>query len=86
MWKAKNLGSYKIFFFLRSVRKSTTFLEIFFKMLESIQWFVATGEASSKKKKKKAESHWEQYYEPNVCFLSKVLCWIGNLKYDVIWT
>ena len=53
MWKAKNLGSYKIFFFLRSVRKSTTFLEIFFKMLESIQWFVATGEASSKKKKKK---------------------------------
>ena len=43
-------------------------------MLESIQWFVATGEASSKKKKKKAEEHSEQYYEPNVCFLPKVLC------------
>ena len=75
MWKVENLGSYKILFFLTSVRKSTTLLEIFFRMLESIQWFVATGEASSKKKKKKkAESHSEQYYEPNVCFLSKVLC------------
>ena len=53
MWKVKNLGSYKILFFLRSVRKSTTLLEIFFRMLESIQWFVATGEVSIKKKKKK---------------------------------
>ena len=68
MWKVENLGSYKILFFLTSVRKSTTLLEIFFRMLESIQWFVATGEASSKKKKKD-ESHSVQYYEPNVCFL-----------------
>ena len=55
MWKVENLGAYKILFFLKGVRKPTTLLEIFFKMLEIIQWFVATGGTSSKKKM--AESH-----------------------------
>ena len=50
MWKVENLGAYKILFFLKGVRKPTTLLEIFFKMLEIIQWFVATGGASSQKK------------------------------------
>ena len=83
MWKVENLGSCKTLFFLKDVRKPTTLLETFFKMLEIIQWFVATGGASSKKKK--SVSHSEQYYEPNVCFLPKFLCWITNLQYDVIW-
>ena len=50
MWKVENLGSCKTLFFLKDVRKPTTLLETFFKMLEIIQWFVATGGASSKKK------------------------------------
>ena len=50
MWKVENLGAYKILFFLKGVRKPTTLLEIFFKMLEIVQWFVATGGASSQKK------------------------------------
>ena len=72
MWKVENLGSCKTLFFLKDVRKPTTLLETFFEMLEIIQWFVATGGASSKKKK--SVSHSEQYYEPNVCFLPKFLC------------
>ena len=51
MWKVENLGSCKTLFFLKDVRKPTTLLETFFEMLEIIQWFVATGGASSKKKK-----------------------------------
>ena len=50
MWKVENLGSCKTLFFLKDVRKPTTLLETFFEMLEIIQWFVATGGASSKKK------------------------------------
>ena len=58
-------------------------METFFKMLKIIQWFLATGGASIKKKI--AESHSEQDYEPNVCFLPKFLCWVTNLQHDVIW-
>ena len=72
MWKVEILGAYKTLF-LKDVRKPSILLETFFKMLEIIQWFMATGGASIKKKKI-AESHSEQYYEPNVCFLPKFLC------------
>ena len=51
MWKVENLGAYKTLF-LKDVRKPSILLETFFKMLEIIQWFMATGGASIKKKKK----------------------------------
>ena len=50
MWKVENLGAYKTLF-LKDVRKPSILLETFFKMLEIIQWFMATGGASIKKKK-----------------------------------
>ena len=34
MWRVENLGSYKILSFIEEVRKPTTLLDIFFKMLE----------------------------------------------------
>ena len=49
MWKVEILGAYKTLF-LKDVRKPSILLETFFKMLEIIQWFVATGGASSQKK------------------------------------
>ena len=51
MWKVEILGAYKTLF-LKDVRKPSILLETFFKMLEIIQWFMATGGASIKKKKK----------------------------------
>ena len=42
MWRVENLGSYKILSFIEEVRKPATLLDIFFRMLEIIQWFAAT--------------------------------------------
>lgn len=50
MWRVENLGSYKILSFIEEVRKPATLLDIFFRMLEIIQWFAATWGACSQEK------------------------------------
>ena len=48
--RVENLGSYKIPSFIEEVRKPTTLLDIFSRMLEIIQWFAATLGACSQEK------------------------------------
>ena len=65
----------------RSEKTNYTFGYLF-QNARIIQWFAATWGACSQEK-------WlnhiqEQYYEPNICFLPKFLCWIMNLQDDAI--